>query len=80
MQYYTARGSPVFACFLDVAKAFDRVNHCLLFNKLLDTGWPPSIVTRAVLRLECSLDCISGSPTKYFHFLTVSVSFEIKKM
>ena len=36
--------------------------------------------TRAVLRLECSLDCISGSPTKYFHFLTVSVSFEIKKM
>ena len=44
VQYYTARGSPVFACFLDVAKAFDRVNHCLLFNKLLDTGWPPSIV------------------------------------
>ena len=38
------------------------------------------IITRAVLRLECSLDCISGSPTKYFHFLTVSVSFEIKKM
>ena len=37
-------------------------------------------LTRAVLRLECSLDCISGSPTKYFHFLTVSVSFEIKKM
>ena len=39
-----------------------------------------SFKTRAVLRLECSLDCISGSPTKYFHFLTVSVSFEIKKM
>ena len=44
VQYYTARGSPVFACFLDATKAFDRVNHCLLFNKLLDTGWPPSIV------------------------------------
>ena len=40
----------------------------------------PPLITRAVLRLECSLDCISGSPTKYFHFLTVSVSFEIKKM
>ena len=39
-----------------------------------------ALITRAVLRLECSLDCISGSPTKYFHFLTVSVSFEIKKM
>ena len=44
VQYYTARGGPVFACFLDATKAFDRVNHCLLFNKLLDTGWPPSIV------------------------------------
>ena len=44
VQYYTVRGSPVFACFLDATKAFDRVNHCLLFNKLLDTGWPPSIV------------------------------------
>ena len=36
---------------------------------------PVVLLTRAVLRLECSLDCISGSPTKYFHFLTVSVSF-----
>ena len=32
VQYYTARGSPVFACILDVTKAFDRVNHCLLFK------------------------------------------------
>ena len=44
VQYYTARVSPVFACFLDATKAFDSVNHCLLFNKLLDTGWPPSTV------------------------------------
>ena len=40
-------------------------------------------ITSAVLRLECSLDCISGSvfTNKIYsvHFLTVSVSFEIKK-
>ena len=39
--------------------------------------------TSAVLRLECSIDCISGSvghPFIYFlvYFLTVSVSFEEK--
>ena len=33
VQYYTARGSPVFACFLDATKAFDRVNHWLLFKQ-----------------------------------------------
>ena len=39
--------------------------------------------TSAVLRLECSLDCISGSvghkQNISVHFLTVSVSFEDKK-
>ena len=41
------------------------------------------MLTSAVLRLECSIDCISGSVVTnkiYFvHFLTVSISFEIKK-
>ena len=31
--YFTDRGSHVFACFVDFSKAFDRVNY---FNKLLD--------------------------------------------
>ena len=38
VQFSTARGSPVFASFSGATKAFDRV---LLFNRLLDTGWPP---------------------------------------
>ena len=29
---YLNSGSPVFVCFLDVKKAFDRVNHTKLFN------------------------------------------------
>ena len=49
-------------------------------HNIVDVVVAVVVHTRAVLRLECSLDCISGSPTKYFHFLTVSVSFEIKKM
>ena len=34
------RKTTVFACFLDAGKAFDLVNHDLLFNLLLDRGLP----------------------------------------
>lgn len=32
---YTANGSPVFICFLDSSKAFDRLDHWALFYKML---------------------------------------------
>ena len=41
---YLNSKSNVFACFLDASKAFDRVNHSVLFSRLLDCGLPPSIV------------------------------------
>ena len=36
--YYLQNSSPVFICYLDASKAFDRVNHWKLFEKLLDRG------------------------------------------
>ncbi|XP_065677526.1 uncharacterized protein LOC136092873 [Hydra vulgaris] len=50
MQYYTSRGSHIFAWFIDFYKAFDSVNYWLLFQKLLDNGLPKKIV--------CLLACI----------------------
>ena len=44
IQYYTSRGSPVYLCFLDASKAFDRVNYWKLFRKLLIRGTPGYIV------------------------------------
>ena len=35
-KYYTQENSPVFTCFLDASKAFDKINYYTLFRKLLD--------------------------------------------
>ena len=35
-KYYAQVNSPVFTCFLDEYKAFDKINHYTLFRKLLD--------------------------------------------
>ena len=33
-KYYTQENSPVFTCFLDASKAFDKINHYTLFSKV----------------------------------------------
>ena len=35
MGYYRSRSTNVYATFLDASKAFDRITHWLLFDKLL---------------------------------------------
>jgi hypothetical protein len=41
---YVSRNTSVFVCFLDASKAFDRVNHYVLFSKLIDAKFPPFVV------------------------------------
>lgn len=44
VDHYLRNRSPVFVCFLDARKAFDRVNHWTLFDKLLRRGVDAGIV------------------------------------
>ena len=46
--YYITRGSPIFCVFLNASKAFDRVNHYLLFQKLI-VGNVPMCFVRLLL-------------------------------
>ena len=44
VDFYRNQDTPVYMCFLDAKKAFDRVNHWTLAKKLLDRGVPLHIV------------------------------------
>ena len=40
INYYYSLNTPVFACFLDIKSAYDRVSHNILFLKLVKRGVP----------------------------------------
>ena len=44
VSHYMFCGSSVFACFLNASKAFDLVNHGILFKRLLDRDMPHPLV------------------------------------
>jgi len=44
VNYFTQRGSTVFIAALDASKAFDRVCHVKLFNKMVERNVPPCLI------------------------------------
>lgn len=48
IDHYRSQSSPVYLCYIDASKAFDRINHWILFDKLLNRGMP-NIVVRLLI-------------------------------
>ena len=44
IDYYKTRGTTVYVTFLDASKAFDRIDHWLLFDKMIKKGVPLFII------------------------------------
>ena len=44
IEYYQRNGSDLFACVMDMTKAFDKVRHSKLFWKLVEKGVPPIFI------------------------------------
>lgn len=45
VKYYTDKSTPVFACFLDLSKAFDLVSYDILWHKLQETSMPDELIS-----------------------------------
>ena len=69
IKYYTKQKSSVYTCFLDAAKAFDRVSHWTLFSKLIKRNIPLVIVRIIAYWYQTQPMCIKwGKITQ--HILT----------
>ena len=44
IDYYKTRGTTLYVTFLDASKAFDRIDHWLLFDKMIKKGVPLFII------------------------------------
>lgn len=67
---YKTLNSSVFTCFLDASKAFDRVNHGVLFAKLIRRGVPVYIVRLLMYWYAHQRVCVRWGST-YSEFFTV---------
>ncbi len=67
VQYYKQHNSPIFTCFLDASKAFDRINFWCLFDKLIARGVPLLLVRLLSYWYNTQYFCIKwGNATSTF--------------
>ena len=68
IKYYTKQNSSVFTCFLDAAKAFDRVSHWTLFSKLIQQNIPLVIVRIIAFWYQTQTMCIKWGKFNSMYF------------
>ena len=71
IEYYNSRSSPVYVCYLDASKAFDRINHWCLFKKLINRGIDVMLIRLLVFWYCNQTFCVRWG-NLYSSFFTVS--------
>ena len=68
IQLYKKRKKTLFACFIDFKKAFDSINHSLLWRKLANLGCSTTILTilQNMYRNATSVVCLEGEYSERF--------------
>ena len=74
IDYYKTRGTTVYVTFLDASKAFDRIDHWLLFDKMIRKGVPLFIITLFVLWYSRQRMFVRWSDTRSTSFCVTKVS------
>ena len=52
IEYYQHHGTNVYGCVMDMTKAFDNVNHSVLFPKIINKGIPEVFIRLLVVMYE----------------------------
>lgn len=68
IEFYRNNSSPVYTCFLDASKAFDRVNHWELFKKLMKRNVPYAIVRILMFWYQTQTLCIKWGESTSCYF------------
>ena len=68
IKYYTKQNSTVFTCFLDAAKAFDKVSHWTLFSKMIKKKVPMVIVRVIAFWYQSQPMCIKWGKANSDYF------------
>ena len=63
LQYYISGGSPVYAAFLDLSKAFDKVQHSKLFRLLMNHGVCAVLIRLIAIMYLNNSSCIRWNST-----------------
>ena len=71
IQYYNYYNSPVYTCFLDASKAFDRINHWTMFKQLILRDVPVILIRILCFWYRSQQLCILWGKTRS-SFFTIS--------
>ena len=69
IEYYKCRDTTVYVTFLDASKAFDRLNYCLLFDKLIKKDVPLFIIKLLLFWYTHQKVCVQSGKSSSPDFL-----------